>query len=129
MKAIEHTATQFLKFVAYKSEYMAYKASHQAAVVCILTLKLFCCPAALDLGLARTQQQIVELQKQLKTTPEWDHKCPLAIWTPEIEKLTLIPRDELYEPYLNLVSHLDVKQFKNKLAPYKELWPATGPAR
>ena len=63
MKAIEHTATQFLKFVAYKSEYMAYKASHQAAVVCILTLKLFCCPAALDLGLAR----VVPLVSRKKT--------------------------------------------------------------
>jgi hypothetical protein len=54
MQAIEHTAYQFLKFVAYKSEYLAFQPAHQAAVVCILTVKLFCCNAALDLGLART---------------------------------------------------------------------------
>lgn len=69
-----------------------------------MTVKLFCCNAALDLGLARTTSQIAELAKQLKTSPEWDDRCPLAIWTPEIERLTRIPRTELTELYLHLIS-------------------------
>lgn len=114
---------QFLKFMAYKADYLTQLPSHHAAVVCILTVNLFACRAALELGLARSEQQVEDLKKQLKTGFETEEQCPLAMWTPAIEELTHIKRSELTDLYSNLIQQLDSKQFKNQLTPYPELWP------
>lgn len=111
-KAIEHTAMQFLKFMACKAEYLEFAPSHCGAVASVLTIRMFSYQVAVDLGLARTTWQISKLQKQLLPEPS-DDKCPLAIWTPAIEKLTMINRSELTPLYTLLVRTLDQKQFKN----------------
>jgi hypothetical protein len=53
-QAIEHTAQQFLKFTAYKSDYLAFKPSHQAAVVSILTANIYTSDAAIELALSKS---------------------------------------------------------------------------
>ena len=120
-QAVEHTAMQFLKFIAYKSEFLSYKPSHQAAAVSILTVNIFTCPVAFDLGLTKSTTQAAELKQQMfpKVTSAKD---ALAIWIPQIEKLTLIKRIELETLYTNILIQLDSKQFKNQLSLYRELW-------
>ena len=59
---------------------------------------------------------------------------PLSIWNSSvlsdrsgdnvlsIQELTNICSSEIEEIYQNLIAQLDVKQFKGKLAAFKELW-------
>lgn len=121
-KVIEHTALQFVKFMAYKSSYLNFKPSHQAAVVSVLTVNLFLSPAAVTLGLARSADSIVELQKEIRTGLRVEAKNPLSIWSEEIEVMSLISKSEMVELYSQLLQHLDTKQFKNKLQAFPDLW-------
>lgn len=51
---MEHTSLQFLKFMAYKVDFISDKPSHHAAVTCLLAVNIFACNAALDLGLVKS---------------------------------------------------------------------------
>jgi hypothetical protein len=121
-KVIEHTALQFLKFMAYKANYLDHKPSHQSGAACLLTINLFLSPAAVALGIAKSAESVATLQKQLRTDLKNDGSNALSMWSDSIEEMSLIRRDELAELYTMLIKHLDSKQFKNKLAAYPELW-------
>lgn len=82
LRAIEYTANQLLRFMAYKTCYLDYMPALHAAAVSVLTVKLYTCMVAVDLGLARSASQIAKIGKQLKTSAVWDEDCPTAIWTP-----------------------------------------------
>lgn len=60
---LEHTAFQFLKFMAYKAPYLKYKPSHQSAAACVLAVNLFASNACVVIGLARVPIENLQLLK------------------------------------------------------------------
>ena len=75
----------------------------------MLTINLFLSPASVKLGLARSAESIADLQNEIKTNICLDHNNPLAIWSEEIEAMSLIPKTEMAEPYTMLLKDLDSK--------------------
>jgi hypothetical protein len=61
----------------------------------------------------------VELRDQIKVGLSEE---PLALWTTEIESLSLIKRDDIADLYESVLGQLDSKQFKNVLSKFPALW-------
>ena len=107
--------------MAYKAPYLVYKPSHMTAAACLLTLNIFASKACVDIGIARNPiTNIVRQKAEAVRITGADH--PLVMWTPDIGALCKIPVTEIEEIYTSLLSQLDVKQFKGKLANHRDLW-------
>lgn len=112
---------QILKFMAYKAGYLPYTYALRAAVATVLVINIYNSDAGQELGLTHGKSAEI-VQSNIIVDQNRDVDDPLSIWTKEIAQLSQIARDEMEELYRVLITHIDSKHFKNKLAGHPQLW-------